>query len=58
MVSRNALFASLNGPARQIAAEIATIDNEIAYLQVDPHVRGGARGNYFAYGNCTWHVAL
>ena len=57
VVSRNALFASLNGPARQIAAGIATIDNEIAYLQADPHVGGGAHGNHFAYGNCTWYVA-
>ncbi|MHB8490568.1 MAG: CHAP domain-containing protein [Candidatus Dormibacteria bacterium] len=57
VVSRNAFFASLRGPARQIAAEIATIDNEIAYLQAGPHVGGGACGNHFAYGNCTWYVA-
>jgi surface antigen len=57
VVSRNALFASLRGPARQIAAEIATIDNEIAYQQAGPHVGGGPCGNHFAYGNCTWYVA-
>jgi surface antigen len=54
---RNALFAGLTGPSRQIAAEIANIDNQIAYLEAGPHVGSGACGNHFAYGFCTYYVA-
>ena len=55
--SRNTLFAGLNGPARSIAAEIANVDNQIAYLEAGPHVGSGACGNHFAYGFCTYYVA-
>jgi surface antigen len=55
--NRNTLFAGLNGPARQIAGEIANIDNQIAYLEAGPHVGSGACGNHFAYGFCTYYVA-
>jgi surface antigen/peptidoglycan hydrolase CwlO-like protein len=55
---RNTLFAGLNGPARQVAAEIANIDNQIAFLEAGPHVGGsGSCGNHFAYGFCTYYVA-
>ena len=54
---RNTLFAGLNGPARAIAAQIASIDNQIAFLQAGPHVGSGACGNHFAYGFCTYYVA-
>ncbi len=54
---RNTLFAGLNGPARQIAAQIAGIDNQIAYLESGPHVASGTCGNHFAYGFCTYYVA-
>lgn len=55
---RNTLFAGLKGPARQVAAEIANIDNQIAYLEAGPHVGGsGSCGNHFAYGFCTYYVA-
>jgi surface antigen len=54
---RNTLFAGLTGPARQIASEIANIDNQIAYLEAGPHVGSGTCGNHFAYGFCTYYVA-
>ena len=54
---RNTLFAGLTGPARQVAAEIASIDNQIAYLEAGPHVGSGSCGNHFAYGFCTYYVA-
>jgi surface antigen len=54
---RNTLFAGLNGPARAIAAQIASIDNQIAFLEAGPHVGSGACGNHFAYGFCTYYVA-
>ncbi len=55
--NRNTLFAGLTGPARQVAAEIANIDNQIAYLEAGPHVGSGPCGNHFAYGYCTYYVA-
>ena len=39
---RNTLFAGLTGPARQVAAEIANIDNQIAVLEAGPRVGIGA----------------
>lgn len=54
---RNTLFEGLTGPARQIASEIANIDNQIAYLEAGPHVGSGTCGNHFAYGFCTYYVA-
>ncbi len=54
---RNSVFAGLRGPARQVAAEIANIDNQIAFLEAGPHVGAGPCGNHFAYGYCTWYVA-
>ncbi len=54
---RNSVFSGLRGPARQVAAEIANIDNQIAFLQAGPHVGAGPCGNHFAYGYCTWYVA-
>jgi surface antigen len=55
--NRNTLFAGLKGPARQVAAEIANIDNQIAALEAGPHVGSGSCGNHFAYGFCTYYVA-
>jgi surface antigen len=54
---RNTLFAGLNGPARAVAAQIANIDNQIAFLEAGPHVGSGPCGNHFAYGFCTYYVA-
>jgi len=54
---RNTLFSGLKGPARQIAGEIANIDNQIAALEAGPHVGSGSCGNHFAYGFCTYYVA-
>jgi surface antigen len=55
--NRNAVFAGLTGPARQVAAEIANIDNQIALLQAGPRVASGSCGDHFAYGFCTYYVA-
>ena len=41
----------------QIAAQIANIDNQIAFLEAGPHVGAGPCGNHFAYGFCTYYVA-
>ena len=61
LMNRNDLYSRLSGPARQIAAEIATIDNQIAADEAGPppssHSGGGSCGNHFAYGQCTWYVA-
>jgi surface antigen len=54
---RNVLFAGLTGPAREVAAEIANVDNQIAYDESGPHVGSGSCGNHFAYGFCTYYVA-
>ena len=54
---RNTIFAGLNGPARSIAAQIASIDNQIAFLEPGPHVGSSSCGNHFAYGFCTYYVA-
>jgi surface antigen len=54
---RNTIFAGLNGPARGIAAQIASIDNQIAFLESGPHVGSSSCGNHFAYGFCTYYVA-
>ncbi len=57
LLARNQMFQTLNGPARQIAQQIADIDNQIAAAN-SPHVGGGGScGNHFAYGQCTWYVA-
>lgn len=58
LLNRNAVYSNLNGPARQVAAQISDIDNQIAALQ-NPvsNVGDGSCGNHFAYGQCTWYVA-
>jgi surface antigen len=57
LVQRNNFFGSLSGPARQIAAEISSIDEQIAWQQSGGHVGAGPCGDHFAYGQCTWYVA-
>ncbi len=54
VVTRDQIVAQLSGPARQIAAEIAQIDNELSGNVVPS--RGSCR-NTFSYGECTWYVA-
>jgi surface antigen/peptidoglycan hydrolase CwlO-like protein len=55
--NRNTVFQGLSGPARRIAADIANIDNQIAFLESGPHVGSGPCGDHFAYGFCTYYVA-
>ena len=55
--NRNAVFAGLTGPAREVAAEIANVDNQIALLEAGPRVASGSCGDHFAYGFCTYYVA-
>jgi len=55
VAQRNAAFRSLDGPARNIAAQIAEIDLELAGQRT---VSSSAPcGNHFAYGYCTYYVA-
>jgi len=55
LLARNLMFQSLNGPARNIATQIAAIDEQIAAAQSP---RGSSPcGDGFAYGQCTWYVA-
>jgi surface antigen/peptidoglycan hydrolase CwlO-like protein len=57
LADRNTLFAGLSGPARQVAAEIADVDQQIAFLESGPHVGNAPCGDHFAYGFCTYYVA-
>lgn len=52
--ARDQAVAELNGPARQIAAQIAEIDNQLSGQDVPS---SGSCSNRFAYGECTWYVA-
>ena len=52
---RDQAVEALDGPARQLAEEIAQIDNELAGNSVVPS--SGSCSNSFAYGECTWYVA-
>ena len=56
---RNQLLSQLSGPARQIAAQIAQIDSELAAPAPQPGgtPHTGSCRNTFAYGECTWYVA-
>lgn len=57
LVNRNLAFNVLSGPARDIAVQIADIDNQIAALQSPAAVGSAPCGDNFAYGQCTWYVA-
>lgn len=57
LLQRNNFFNMLSGPARAIAAQIANIDEQIAWQQSGGHVGVGPCGDHFAYGQCTWYVA-
>jgi surface antigen/peptidoglycan hydrolase CwlO-like protein len=57
LMNRNDVFNTLRGPARLIAAEIATIDEEIADDEAGSPVGSGSCRYDFAYGECTWYVA-
>jgi surface antigen len=54
VVTRDQIMAQLDGPARQIAIEIAQIDNQLSGNVVPA---SGSCRNTFAYGECTWYVA-
>ena len=49
------IVATLDGPARQLAAQIATIENELGDNTVVP--TSTSCSNSFAFGDCTWYVA-
>ena len=58
LMNRNDAFNLLNGPARALAEQIASIDNRIAALESPGgSVGDGPCGDRFAYGQCTWYVA-
>jgi surface antigen/peptidoglycan hydrolase CwlO-like protein len=55
VAQRDAAFRTVDGPARNIAAQIAEIDLE---LSGQGSVNGSAPcGNHFAFGYCTYYVA-
>jgi peptidoglycan hydrolase CwlO-like protein/surface antigen len=56
VVQRNTILAGLTGPAAQIAKQIAQIDAELN--PGPPATSSGACGDGFAYGTCTYYVAL
>jgi hypothetical protein len=56
VVQRNALLESLTGPAQQIARQIAQIDAELNPGPPAPFA--GGCGDGFAFGTCTYYVAL
>ena len=55
-VTRNFTFNGLSGRSRQIAQQIANIDQQIAFI-LSPRVGKAPCGDNFAYGTCTWYVA-
>ena len=57
LLARNSELQHLSGPARDVAAQIAAIDEQIAIIQSGPRVGGSSCHNGFAYGTCTWYVA-
>ena len=68
---RDQAFAALSGPARDLASQIAQIDDQLAPKVVavpaaptaaptgpsGPVAASSTCGNRFAYGNCTYYVA-
>ena len=55
VAQRNMILAQLDGPALQLASQIAQIDAE---LNPVPGVSStGTCGDSFVFGNCTWYVA-
>lgn len=58
VAQRDAAFRNLDGPARDIAAQISEIDNQLNGNNSQPKVSSsGSCGNHFAYGYCTYYVA-
>jgi surface antigen len=55
VAQRDAAFRNVDGPARNVAAQIAEIDMELSGQQ--PVNASGSCGNHFAYGYCTYYVA-
>jgi len=49
------IVETLSGPARELAAQIATIEAELGYNTVVPS--STSCSNSFAFGECTWYVA-
>ena len=55
VAQRDAAFRNLDGPARNIAAQIAEIDLELSGQRTVN--ASGPCGNHFAFGYCTYYVA-
>ena len=55
VAQRDAAFRNLDGPARNVAAQIAEIDLELAGQRTVN--TSGPCGNHFAFGYCTYYVA-
>jgi peptidoglycan hydrolase CwlO-like protein len=57
LLTRDSELARLTGPARDVAAQIATVDEQIAIIEAGPRIGGSSCHNGFTYGTCTWYVA-
>ena len=57
VAQRDVTFNALSGPARDLAARIAAIDDQLAPLPPSAPISSGTCGNHFAFGYCTWYVA-
>lgn len=56
VAQRDIAFQAIDGPQRQLAREIADLDQEL--IAPPAGLLGGATcGNHFAYGQCTYYVA-
>jgi peptidoglycan hydrolase CwlO-like protein len=54
VAERSAAFHDLDGPARTLARQIASIDQQLAG---PPSLLHGGCANHFAFGQCTYYVA-
>ncbi|HET9050122.1 MAG TPA: CHAP domain-containing protein [Candidatus Dormibacteraeota bacterium] len=59
VAARDQAVAAFSGPARELAARIAAIDDQLAppLPARGPVAATGTCGNRFAFGYCTWYVA-
>ena len=59
VAQRDQAVQAFSGPARDLAARIAAIDDQLAppVPVHSPVVTNGSCGNHFAFGYCTWYVA-
>ncbi len=55
VAQRDIAFQAIDGPQRQLAREIADLDQQL--VPPATGLLGGSCGNHFAFGQCTYYVA-